>query len=209
MNSDARIETVTGAVVVLDGDDIDTDRIIPARFLKAITFEGLGAHAFEDDREAARRAGVLHPFDQQGAADARLLVAARNFGCGSSREHAPQALYRRGFRAVIAESFGEIFAGNAVTIGLVCACISRAQRQQWAQAINARPQQAWTLDISSSVVVPADGAGPALPVVIPDAQRTAWLSGAWDPVNLLLANYDEVARVDARLPYLRATSTNA
>lgn len=209
MNSDARIETVTGAVVVLDGDDIDTDRIIPARFLKAITFEGLGAHAFEDDREAARRAGVLHPFDQQGATDARLLVAARNFGCGSSREHAPQALYRRGFRAVIAESFGEIFAGNAVTIGLVCACISRAQRQQWAQAINARPQQAWTLDISSSVVIPADGAGPALPVVIPDAQRTAWLSGAWDPVNLLLANYDEVARVDARLPYLRATSTNA
>ncbi len=209
MTDDARIEAVTGRVLVLDGDDIDTDRIMPARFLKAITFEGLETHVFEDDRAAARRAGLVHPFDVAPPRDVRLLVAGANFGCGSSREHAPQALHRWGLRAIIAESFGEIFSGNAAAMGLVCATLSRTHRHSWVAAVASRPAQWWMLDIASSVVIPHDGAGPAIPVMIPDTQRSAWLSGAWDPANLLLADYDEVARVEARLPYLRATSMNA
>jgi 3-isopropylmalate/(R)-2-methylmalate dehydratase small subunit len=209
MSSDARIEAVTGRVLILEGDDIDTDRIMPARFLKAITFEGLDSHVFEDDRAAARRAGAVHPFDNVRNRDAQMLLAGANFGCGSSREHAPQALHRWGLRAIIAESFGEIFSGNAAAIGMVCATMSRADRSQWAAAVASRSEQRWTLDIASSVVIPCDGAGAAIPVVIPDTQRAAWLSGAWDPVNLLRADYEAVVRVEARLPYLRATSTKA
>lgn len=209
MSLDARIASVTGRIVVLDVDDVDTDRIMPARFLKAITFEGLEAHLFEDDRAAARRAGATHPLDEPRTAGATILVAGANFGCGSSREHAPQALHRSGLRAIVAESFGEIFAGNSAAIGLVCATIARADREQWLRDLAASPDRGWTLDIESLVLIPEDGAGRAVPVSMPDERRQAWLSGAWDPVNLLVADYDEVARVDGRLPYLRATSTNA
>src|SRR6187402_2813025 len=114
------IVSVSGRGLPLRGDDLDTDRIMPARFLKAVTFEGLESHVFEDDRHEAANRGATHPFDDPSRRQARILIAGGNFGCGSSREHAPQALYRWGIRAIVAESFAEIFFGNSLMIGLAC-----------------------------------------------------------------------------------------
>src|SRR6266850_959287 len=115
-----KIQVIEGRALPLRGDDMDTDRIMPARFLRSITFEGLEAHVFEDDRLAATRAGQVHPFDESTYQGASILLVNRNFGSGSSREHAPQGLHRSGIRAVVGESFAEIFFGNSLMIGLAC-----------------------------------------------------------------------------------------
>jgi 3-isopropylmalate/(R)-2-methylmalate dehydratase small subunit len=201
------IAEVHGRAVVLRGADIDTDRIMPARYLKAVTFEGLEQHLFADDRAADRRQGTSHPLDQPGAAGATILLVQSNFGCGSSREHAPQALRRWGFRAIIAESFSPIFAGNALSIGLVCVAVARDVMATLMAACDATSTIEIDVDLQAqTVTMPGHG---TWPIVIPDAQRQAWLTGQWDATGLLLANYAEVERVDARLPYLRATSRNA
>lgn len=193
---------VRGRLIVVPGDDIDTDRIMPARFLKAITFSGLEAHLFEDDRRALRERGGVHPFDEPGAKGASILVAGANFGCGSSREHAPQALSRWGITAVLAPSFGEIFVGNSTAIGLVCASISPAAVAQIAED----PSGEWVVDLHHMIL----GTGHKTHTIdMPASRRHALQSGEWDATGLLLANYDEVERVDTRLPYLRATSRNA
>src|SRR4051812_41479301 len=119
---------IRGRAIVLPGDDLDTDRIMPARFLKAITFQGIEAHVFEDDRRACAQQGRQHPFDDPSRAGARVLIAGANFGCGSSREHAPQGLQRWGLSVIVAESFAEIFAGNALMIGLACVTVIPADR---------------------------------------------------------------------------------
>lgn len=197
------IERIEGRGVVLRGADIDTDRIIPARYLKAVTFEGLERHLFADDRVAAHGA---HPFDAQAANGARVLLVNTNFGCGSSREHAPQALYRWGVRVVVAESFGEIFAGNSMAIGLVCVTATEGAIAALMDRVDGNPAAAILVDLEACVVrQDAD----SWPIGIPASSRHAWLSGEWDATGLLLANYADVARVDARLPYLRTTSRNA
>jgi 3-isopropylmalate/(R)-2-methylmalate dehydratase small subunit len=201
------ITGVHGRAVVLRGADIDTDRIMPARYLKAVTFEGLERHLFADDRAADARQRIAHPLDRPGAAGAALLLAQSNFGCGSSREHAPQALRRWGFRAVIAESFSPIFAGNALSIGLVCVSVTADVMARLMATCEATPATDIQVDLQSQTVSVAGGG--EWPIAIPDAQRQAWLSGQWDATGLLLANYEEVERVDARLPYLRAISRNA
>lgn len=194
--------TITGRLIVIPGADIDTDRIMPARFLKAITFSGLEAHVFEDDRAALARRGETHPFDNPAFAGASILVAGANFGCGSSREHAPQALHRWGIAAIVAPSFGEIFVGNSTAIGLACATIT----QDTLAGLTADPGGDWHLSLDSMTLT----AGPRVyPLDMPPSRRHALLSGEWDATQLLLANYDEVERVDGRLPYLRATSRNA
>lgn len=197
------IEWVEGRGVVLRGADVDTDRIIPARYLKAITFEGLERHLFADDRVAAKGA---HPFDAKAASGARALLANTNFGCGSSREHAPQALYRWGLRVVVAESLGDIFAGNSMAIGLVCVTATKGAIAALMDRVEGNPAETIQVDLKACVVrLGAD----TWPIGLPASSRHAWLSGEWDATGLLLANYAEVERLDGRLPYLRTTSRNA
>jgi 3-isopropylmalate/(R)-2-methylmalate dehydratase small subunit len=196
--STSRITGVTGHALVLRGDDIDTDRIIPARFLKAITFDGLDAHVFEDDRREATARGAQHPFDDPARCDARLLLVNANFGCGSSREHAPQALRRRGFRAIVGESFGEIFLGNSTAIGLACVTASRDDVADIMARSIESPSLTFTLDLDRQQLSVGDR---AYAVSQPATIRHALLTGEWDATGLLLDNYEEVERVEARLPY--------
>lgn len=207
MSLPSAIQDIAGRAVVLPGADIDTDRIMPARFLKAITFDGLEQHLFADDRAAAAREGLPHPLDVAGAEGARILVTGANFGCGSSREHAPQALGRWGFRAIIAESFSPIFAGNALAIGLVCATVTPPDLADVMALVTAKPQT-W-LEINLDTLALSASYGNRWPLSVPDDRRHALLSGQWDGTSLLLGNYAEVERVEARLPYLRTTPRNA
>jgi 3-isopropylmalate/(R)-2-methylmalate dehydratase small subunit len=189
---------VAGPAIVLTGDDIDTDRIMPARFLKAITFEGLEAHVFEDDRREATGQGRVHPFDDAARRQARVLVVGRNFGCGSSREHAPQGLFRWGIRAIVGASFAEIFFGNAVMIGLPCVTVPEPELAQLS-ATAADPAAAVTVDLETMTV---SAGGQSISASMPEASRRALVSGAWDGTGILLQDYDTVRQVAGRLPYV-------
>lgn len=193
--SDSTITRVAGRAVVLRGPDIDTDRIIPARFLKAITFDGLERHVFADDRAAAKGA---HPFDAGHAHGASVLVVNKNFGCGSSREHAPQALYRWGIRAIVGESFAEIFFSNALMLGLPCLTVSPGDAQAIMAAIDANAAAIVEVDIDRQAVMIG---GVSWPATLPAHAREALTSGHWDGAGLLLKRYDEVEAVAARLGY--------
>ena len=190
---------VSGAALPLRGDDVDTDRIIPARFLVSITFEGLGEHAYEDDRKAAKAKGKAHPFDDPRFAGARILLVNRNFGCGSSREHAPQALARGGIKAVVGESFSEIFFGNAVAIGLPCVALPGEAIARLQSLVEGAPKSALAVDLEARTLI-ADGK--TLPVSIPENAREAFLSGNWDGTSMLLERFQDVEAVAARLPYV-------
>jgi len=193
------IRRVSGTALPLGGDDIDTDRIIPARFLVSITFEGLGAHAFEDDRKAVKAKGQTHPFDDARFWGARILLVNRNFGCGSSREHAPQALYRGGIRAVVGESFSEIFFGNAVAIGLPCVTAPHEAVAELQSLVESAPKSALSVDLEARTLI---AEGKTLPVSIPENAREAFLSGNWDGTSMLLERWGEVEAVAKRLPYV-------
>jgi 3-isopropylmalate/(R)-2-methylmalate dehydratase small subunit len=195
----SRIECVSGRAVPVRGHDIDTDRIIPARFLKVVTFEGLEAHVFEDDRLGLEQAGGVHPFDNPAYAGASLLFANANFGCGSSREHAPQALRRWGIRAVVAESFAEIFFGNSMTIGLPCLTAKPADLEALMALAEGRPAEEFTVDLRRLEI---SGGGLKAALAMPDSARDAFLSGDWDATGLLLADYATVEATKARLPYV-------
>jgi len=146
--TDNRIESISGRGITVRGDDIDTDQILPARYLKTITFQGMEAHVFADSRAAARLSQRLHPFDDRRFEGGSILLVNRNFGCGSSREHAPQSLRRIGVRAIIGESFGEIFAGNCVSVGMPCVQ-ANADAIATLQRLNeTRPQTSFTLDLN-------------------------------------------------------------
>jgi 3-isopropylmalate/(R)-2-methylmalate dehydratase small subunit len=190
---------VSGRAVAVRGNDIDTDRIIPARFLKTITFDGLGDHLFEDDRRQAAERGVTHPIEAAARQGVRILVVGANFGCGSSREHAPQAIARFGVDAIIGESFGEIFFGNSLMIGLPCATASREDIDKLSTAVEQNPAAEFVFDLATSRVT---GPGVELGVAMPDAVRIALVNGTWDATSLLVDRYDEVEGVAARLPYL-------
>ena len=200
MSESSKIDRVAGRALVLRGDDLDTDRIIPARFLRAVTFAGLEAHVFEDDRRALAARGERHPFDDPSRRGAAVLIAGANFGCGSSREHAPQALARWGLRAIVAASFAEIFTGNALMIGLPCVSVSRADLERLMALAGAQPDLEIVVDLVSSQV---RAAGLTAAAALPDTARAALRSGEWDSTSSLLDRYDEVDAVAARLPYLR------
>jgi 3-isopropylmalate/(R)-2-methylmalate dehydratase small subunit len=197
---DPKRTVITGPAVALDGNDIDTDRIIPARFLRCVTFDGLGEHAFEDDRKQLAAAGKRHVFDDPTRQRARVLIADRNFGCGSSREHAPQALMRwsAGIAAVIGESFAEIFFGNCVALGIPCVTASTADVQALKRAVEPDPNLAVTVDLEK---MQARTGTLSVPVSMPDGARKQLVSGRWDSSAELIEGKAQVAKTAAQLPY--------
>ncbi len=194
------VERVAGRACALRGDDIDTDRIIPARFLRCVTFDGLGEHAFEDDREQAKGD---HPLDDDRFAGATILVVGHNFGCGSSREHAPQALLRRGFAAILGGSFAEIFAGNCTALGLPCATLEDADLSALMETIELDPGQEVVVDLERRRVTSRAG---AMTLSIPDGVREQLLTGTWDATSVLLEAGDSIESTAAALPYVSGFS---
>jgi 3-isopropylmalate/(R)-2-methylmalate dehydratase small subunit len=190
-----KIEQVTGRGVPLPLDDIDTDRIIPARFLRCVTFEGLGEHAFEDDRKQDPN----HPFNQPQYAGGSVLVVGRNFGCGSSREHAPQALIRWGIQAVVGVSFAEIFFGNCTTLGVPCVSVTPEASQKLAAAMTANPKLEITVDLLAGEVRYDQT---KVPCTLLDSARKSLTSGNWDFLAQLVEGETQIRETASRLPYV-------
>jgi len=189
------ITSVTGRGLPVRGDDLDTDRIMPARFLRAVTFEGLEQHLFEDDR----RADPAHPFNDARYKGATVLVVNRNFGCGSSREHAPQGLARFGITAIVGESFSEIFLGNSAVLGIPCFSADHAS----IDALQSLVERAPETRIDARVDTGAITAGSIrVAATIPPGLRDAFVSGQWNPTAMLLDRFGEVRAVAGALPYV-------
>ena len=197
--SSSVIQQLKGRAVPVRGNDIDTDRIIPARFMKTVSFDSLGQHVFHDVRRDPQGKPMGHPFDDPRHAGAGILLANRNFGCGSSREHAPQALAAWGIRAVVAESFAEIFAGNCTAIGIPAVEVEAADAEALLRLAETRPETVLDLDLEA---LRLQAGGKSYPVRMPGARRKVFLTGSWDTMGLLLAGRGEIAAVAARLPYL-------
>ena len=196
MTTDSKRTQINGQAIVVRGADIDTDRIIPARFLVTVTFENLGAHAFEDERAEGD-----HPFDQERFQGASILVANQNFGCGSSREHAPQALMRWGINAFVAESFAEIFFGNCLALGLPCLTASGADVSALMDSIDEDPRQEVAIDLAGQIIAYKGG---QVRGTIPDGPREQFLSGTWDALGQLLEAGVAIDDAAAKLPYVTA-----
>ena len=190
------VRDVSGRGLPLRGNDIDTDRIMPARFLRAVSFEGLERHLFVDDRAADPR----HPFNDPRYTGASVLVVNANFGCGSSREHAPQGIARAGITAVVGESFSEIFRGNAAVIGLPCVTVDHASADELQTLIEAAPDTIIRVDLVAGTV---SAGSRQFAAAMPAAMRDAFVSGQWNPTAMLLDRFEEVRAVADRLPYLR------
>jgi len=191
-----KITSVAGRGIPLRGNDIDTDRIMPARFLKAVSFEGLEKHLFEDDRKTNRG---QHPFGDIRYADAAILVVNANFGCGSSREHAPQGIVRHGIRAIIGESFSEIFLGNSAVLGLPCLTADHDSIDRLQTLIEQAPDTTIEADVETGSIA----AGPlTFTAAVPPALRDGFVTGQWDPTSMLLDTFDDVRAVATRLPYV-------
>jgi 3-isopropylmalate/(R)-2-methylmalate dehydratase small subunit len=192
----SRILSVSGRGIPLRGNDIDTDRVMPARFLKVVSFDGLEKHVFEDDRRTNRG---QHPFGDMRYQDPSILVVNANFGCGSSREHAPQGLVRYGIRAIIGESFSEIFLGNSSVLGLPCFTADHDSIDRLQTLIESTPD----VTIDASVETGAVSAGSLkFTASMPAPLRDAFIQGKWDPTMMLLDKFDEVRSVGQRLPYV-------
>ena len=199
--SSTPIKKVTGKAVFVPGDDIDTDRIIPARFMKCITFDGLGEYLFYDVRKTESGENKNHNLNDPRFAEASILVSGNNFGCGSSREHAPQSILRAGYNAVIAGSFAEIFFGNSINLGVVCVIASDADRKIIASAIDIQPELEITIDVEDHKIWYGDQ---FVPCEIKPGARDSLLSGNYDPLDELLVGADEVFKIASALPYMQA-----
>ena len=193
------ITVIRGRALPLRGEDIDTDRIMPARFLRGVSFEGLERHVFEDDRQKGVHPYNRHPFDVGQYQGASILVVNSNFGCGSSREHAPQGLHRWGINAIVGESFAEIFFGNSVMIGMPCVTASPDDVRTLMETVEKNPQADVIIDL---VAGSCEVAGFRCGVWLPPQVREAFTSGAWDTTGLLLENFDQVQATAQRLPYV-------
>lgn len=198
------IDTIKGRGIPLRGDEIDTDRIIPARFLLCVTFDELGKEVFKDERFTAQGEVKSHPFNQDQYQGASILVVNRNFGCGSSREHAPQALYRWGIRALVGISFADIFAGNCAAIGLPAVTADAGAVEALQDLLEREPSIRLTVDLQGGTLgyTTRDGIGHRLPVFLSPAQKQKFTSGTWDSTAILLENRSAIEERATKIPYL-------
>ena len=194
-----KILRIEGRGLPLPGENIDTDRIIPARFLRSITFEGLENHLFEDDRKQLAAAGATHPVADPRYAGATILLVNANFGCGSSREHAPQAIRRYGIRAVVGESYSEIFFGNSVALGMPCVTADRSSLAALMQLVETDPAAQLVVDLDAMRVSAREK---SFTIALPSTARESFLDGTWDATGLLLDRFEEVEAVAKALPYV-------
>lgn len=192
----SQVKQIMGRGISLTGNDIDTDRIIPARFLRSITFEGLGEQVFADDRKELQG---KHPFDLPQYQGATVLVVNGNFGCGSSREHAPQAIIKWGIQAIIGESFAEIFFGNCIANGVPCLTADADGVKRLQTLLETDPQATVTVDLETMTVKFSDD---EIAVTMNEGARQMVISGTWDSCGQLIQNIDEIHHTAQRLPYL-------
>ncbi len=198
MSEQAIVAKVHGRAIPVRGNDIDTDRIIPARFLRCVVFDGLGEHAFEDDRLGLKAKGQLHAFDEPKYQGSGILFVNKNFGCGSSREHAPQAIMRWGIQAIVGESFAEIFFGNCVSLGIPCLVASEESMAHLMAAAEKSPAAEWSVDIETGTI-----SGPVKEsAALPAGPKSQFLSGRWNSLNELLTHDQGISAVAANLPYV-------
>ena len=197
----AKITSIAGRGVLVPGNDIDTDRIIPARFMKCVTFDGLGEYLFNDVRRNLDGTEKPHPLNEARFKGATILLSGANFGCGSSREHAPQAIAKYGFKAVIAESYAEIFFGNSTTLGIPCATAAREDIAKIAAAVEANPNLEIVIDVANQEV---RFGGQKVKASFRESARDALINGRWDAIGELLDGRDAVKVTAAKLPYLAA-----
>jgi 3-isopropylmalate/(R)-2-methylmalate dehydratase small subunit len=195
----AKIKHIQGKAVPVPGDDIDTDRIIPARFMKCVTFDGLGEYVFHDVRKNEDGSDRAHPLNEARFKEATILLTGNNFGCGSSREHAPQAIYRAGFRAIIAEGFAEIFFGNSTQLGMPCVTASAEDLQTLRAAVEDEPGMEVSIDIEGMQI---RFGGHLIPCEIREGARQALINGKWDPFQDLMNNLEHVEAVASGLAYM-------
>ena len=196
------LKQVVGRALVIRGEDIDTDRIIPARFLKCVSFDALGDQVFADDRQELKGE---HPFDQERFQGASILVVNGNFGCGSSREHAPQALMRWGIRAVVGVSFAEIFYGNCLALGIPCATASAAEVEVIQQRVMEAPHRSWSLDLEAERLTSEDQ---QWEIAVDEGPRQMLITGRWDATSQLLSHGPEIQQLMKDLPYLKGFSNS-
>jgi 3-isopropylmalate/(R)-2-methylmalate dehydratase small subunit len=196
-----KITRVAGRGVHVPGNDIDTDRIIPARFMKCVTFDGLGEFLFYDMRKNADGSDKPHPLNEARYTGASILLSGMNFGCGSSREHAPQALQKYGIRAVVAEGFAEIFYGNSTTLGMPCVTASRTDIEKIAAAVEAEPATEIVLDLVNQQIA---FAGQTVTGTLRESARDALVHGRWDPIGELLEGAESAAKIASQLRYMSA-----
>ena len=196
-NIPAAITAVQGTAIPLPGNDVDTDRIIPARYLRSVTFEGLGTEVFKDERFNDDGSPKSHPFNEEKYAGAAILIVGRNFGCGSSREHAPQAIMRSGIKAIIGESFGEIFAGNCTSIGIPACTADEQTIDELQKLVQNNPELLFDLDLEAQTLSSGEK---SVAVDISPAAKTALLAGTWNTLDELLQNEAAIEEVHQRLP---------
>jgi 3-isopropylmalate/(R)-2-methylmalate dehydratase small subunit len=199
MGEIVKIVRISGTAVSLRGNDIDTDRIIPARYLKEVTFARMGDYPFFDERYDGSGRKKDHPLNDPEYHGAALLFVNKNFGCGSSREHAPQALHRFGIKAIVGESFASIFAGNCTMMGVPTVAVGEKAIQQLMKSVEEDPKTEYTVDLDSKTLTYGDE---KIPIDLPETFRTALITGSWDSTALLRANLDRVKETAAKLPYL-------
>jgi 3-isopropylmalate/(R)-2-methylmalate dehydratase small subunit len=199
MSGVVKIARVSGTAVPIHGNDIDTDRIIPARYLKEVTFARMGEYPFFDERFDSSGKKKDHPFNDPEYKGASILFVNKNFGCGSSREHAPQALYRFGIQAIVGESFAAIFAGNCTMMGLPTVTVAPNEIDRLMKTVEQDPRTEYTVDLESKTLSCGDQ---KLSIDLPETYRTALTTGSWNSTAMLRANLDRVKKTASKLPYM-------